>query len=149
MTTSSSPTHGAYLMAKGQIPKLMDFFKKTTVTEEELQTFHNRGWLTGNVISTIPEVAVLTIHGLTVLYFESHLLAGLGLPPSKFLAAIMNYLGYSLVHFNNNALAALSSFMMLCMLAGDSAGLQSVLVLLFPITVCQIHLWQDRTISKL
>jgi hypothetical protein len=123
MMTSSSPTHGAYLMAKGQIPKPMDFFKKTTVTEEELQTFHNRGWLTGNVISTIPEVVVPTIHDLTVLYFESHLIVGLGLPTSKFLAAIINYLGYSLVHFNNNALAALSSFMMLCMLAGDSAEL--------------------------
>jgi hypothetical protein len=35
MTTSSSLTHGASLMAKGEIPKLTDFFKKITVTEEE------------------------------------------------------------------------------------------------------------------
>jgi hypothetical protein len=101
-------------MAKGQIPELTDFFKRTTVTEEELQAFHNRGWLIGNVISTIPEVDVPTVHGSTVLYFESHLLAGLGLSPSKILVAIMNYLGCSLVHFNANALAALSSFVMLC-----------------------------------
>jgi hypothetical protein len=66
------------------------------------------------MIFTIPEVDVPTIHGSTVLYFESHLLDGLGLPPSKFLSAIMNYLGCSLVHFNAYSLAALSSFMMLC-----------------------------------
>jgi hypothetical protein len=114
MMTSSSPTRGASLMAKGEILELMDFFKRTTLTEEEFQAFHTRGWLTGNLISTILEVDVPTIHGSTVLYFESHLLPGLGLPPSKFLAAIMNYLGCSLIHFNANALAALSSFVMLC-----------------------------------
>jgi hypothetical protein len=114
MTTSSSPTHGASLMAKGEISELMDFFKRTTITEEELQAFHNRGWLTGNMISTVPEVDVSTVHGLTILCFESHLLAGLGLAPSKFLAAIMNYLGCSLVHFNTNVLVALNGFVMLC-----------------------------------
>jgi hypothetical protein len=114
MTISSSLTRGASLMAKGEIPELMDFFKKTTVIKEERQAFHDRGWLTGNVISTIPEVDVPTIHGSTILCFESHLLAGLGLPPSKFLVAIVNYLGCSLVHFKANALAVLSSFVMLC-----------------------------------
>jgi hypothetical protein len=101
-------------MAKGEIPELTDFFKKRSVTEEECKAFHDRGWLTGNMISTIPKVDVPSIHGLTVLCFKSHLFAGLGLPPSKFLAAIMNYLGSSLVHFNANALATLSSFVILC-----------------------------------
>jgi hypothetical protein len=66
------------------------------------------------MISTIPKVDVPTFHGSTILYFESHLLAGLGLPPSKFLVAIINYLGCSLVHFNTNALTVLSSIVMLC-----------------------------------
>jgi hypothetical protein len=114
MTTSSSPTRDISLMAKGEILELADLFKKTTITKEELQAFHNHGWLTGNVISTILEVDVSTVHGSTVLSFESHLLTGLGLPPSKFLAPIMNYLSCSLVHFNANALVALSSFVMLC-----------------------------------
>jgi hypothetical protein len=113
-TTSSSPTHGASMMAKGEIPELTDFFKKTNVSEEELQTYHSCDRLTGNVLSSIPEVDVPTVHGSSVLSFESHLLAGLGLPPSKFLSAIMNYLGCSLVHFNANAIATLSSFVMLC-----------------------------------
>jgi hypothetical protein len=65
------------------------------------------------MLSIIPEVDVPTVHGSTVLFFESHLLARLGLPTNKFLAAIMNYLGCSLVHFNANDNATLSSFTML------------------------------------
>jgi hypothetical protein len=101
-------------MAKGEIPELTDFFKGTTVSEEELQAYHIHGWLTGNVLSSIPEIGIPAIAGSTVLCFKSHLLAGLGLPPSKFLAAIMNYLGCLLVHFNANVIAALSNFVMLC-----------------------------------
>jgi hypothetical protein len=66
------------------------------------------------MLSSILEVDVPTVVSSTVLCFESHLLAGLGLPPSKFLVAIMNYLGCSLVHFNANMFDALSSFVMLC-----------------------------------
>jgi hypothetical protein len=114
MTNSSSPTHGAALMAKGEIPELTCFFKGTNISEEELQAYHSRGWLNGNVLSSILEVDAPTIAGSTVLCFESHLLTGLGLPPSKFLVAIMNYLSCSLVHFNANVITALSNFVMMC-----------------------------------
>jgi hypothetical protein len=50
----------------------------------------------------------------TVVCIESHLIPGLGLPPSKFLVAIMNFLGCQLVHLNLNTIAALSCFTMLC-----------------------------------
>jgi hypothetical protein len=36
------------------------------------------------------------------------------LPPSKFLVAVMGFLGFELVHLNPNAIAALSCFIMLC-----------------------------------
>jgi hypothetical protein len=70
--------------------------------------------VTGNLISYIPEVDVPTTHDSTVVCFESHLVAGLGHPPSKFLVAFINFLGCELVHFNSNAIAALNCFMMLC-----------------------------------
>jgi hypothetical protein len=61
--TASSPTRGAALMAKGEIPKLSDFFKKTSATDDERQAYHKRGWLTGNVISSVPEVDIPTVEG--------------------------------------------------------------------------------------
>jgi hypothetical protein len=111
---ASSPTHGATRMVAGEIPELTDFFKKTTVTEDDCQVYHDRGWLTGNLVSFIPEVDVPTVESSTIICFESQLAAGVGLPPSKFLSSIMNYLGCSLVHLNSNVILVLSSFVMLC-----------------------------------
>jgi hypothetical protein len=101
-------------MDDGEIPELVDFFKKTIVIEADREAYHDLGWLSGNLISFIPEVDVPTVEGSTVLCFECQLAAGLGFPPSKFLSSIMGYLGCSLVHLNANAVSALSSFAMLC-----------------------------------
>jgi hypothetical protein len=114
MAASSSPTHGATKMAEGEIPELTDFFKKTTVAEDDCRAYHDHGWLTGNLVSFIPEVDVPTVEGSTILCFESQMAAGLGLPPSKFLSSSMNYLECSLVHLNPNVVSALTNFIMLC-----------------------------------
>jgi hypothetical protein len=114
MVTSSSPTCGVIKMDDGEIPELADFFKKTIVTEADRQVYHDLDWLSGNLISFIPEVDVPTVEGSIVLCFECQLATGLGLPPSKFLSSVMSYLGCSLVHLNANAVSALSSFAMLC-----------------------------------
>jgi hypothetical protein len=87
MAASSSPTHGATRMSRGEIPELTDFFKKTTVTEHNHRAYHDRGWLTGNLVSIIPEVDVHTVEGSTIICFESQLAAGIGLPLSKFLSS--------------------------------------------------------------
>jgi hypothetical protein len=112
--TSSSPTLGVIKMADRKVPEMSHFFKKTIVTIEEHQAYHDFGLLTGNLISTIPVVDIPTIHGSTILCFESYLIIGLGLPPSKFLVTFMNFLGCKLVHFNPNATATLSYLTMLC-----------------------------------
>jgi hypothetical protein len=111
---ASSLTRGATRMMAGEIPELTDFFKKTTVTEDDRRVYHDRGWLTDNLVSFIPEVDVPTIEGSTIICFESQLAAGIGLPPSKFLSSIMNNLGCSVVHLNSNVVLALSSFLMMC-----------------------------------
>jgi hypothetical protein len=110
---ASSPTHGATRMVVGEIPELTDFFKKTTVTEDDRRVYNDRGWLTGNLVSFIPEVDVPAVEGSTIICFKSQLAVRVGLPPSKFLPSIMKYLGCSLVHLNSNAISALSSFVML------------------------------------
>jgi hypothetical protein len=112
--TSSSLTRGDALMVDEKIPEMSDFFKKTMVTDSERQGYHDLGWLTGNLLSSILEVDVRIVDGSILLCLESHLIAGLGLPPRKFLVSIMNFLGCSLIHFNPNALAAFSCFTMLC-----------------------------------
>jgi hypothetical protein len=114
MVASASPTRGTTTMADGEIPKLTDFFKKMTVTEDDRRAYHDRGWLTGNLVFFIPEVDVPTVDGSTILWFESQLVTGVGLPPSKFFSSIMNYLGCSLVHLNANVVFALSIFVMMC-----------------------------------
>jgi hypothetical protein len=97
---TSSLARGAAKMVYGEILELADFFKKTTVTEDDHKAYHDRIWLAGNLLSFIPEVDVPTIESSTILCFESQLVAGLGLPPSKFLSSITNYMGCSLVHLN-------------------------------------------------
>jgi hypothetical protein len=113
-STSSSSTLAATKMADRKVPEMSDFFKKTTVIEEECLAYHRFCWLTGNLVSMIPEVDVPIIHDSTIVCFESYLVAGLGLMPSKFLSSIMNFLCCELVHFNSNAIAALSCFATLC-----------------------------------
>jgi hypothetical protein len=105
---TSSPTHGATLMAKCEIPKLSDFFNKTSIIDDERQAYHEHDWLTDNIISFVPKVDAPTIEGSTIVYFELHLVAGLGHPPSKFLVTIISYLNCELFHFNPNAISALS-----------------------------------------
>jgi hypothetical protein len=113
-STYSSTTLVVIKMANNQILEITNFWKKSNISEANRHAYHNLGWLTGNLISSILEVDVPTTHGSTVVSFESHLVAGLGLPPNKFLVAIMNFLRCELVHFNLNAIAALSCFTMLC-----------------------------------
>jgi hypothetical protein len=105
MVASSSPTRDTTRMAEREILELTNFFKKTTVTEDDRRAYHDHGWLTGNLVSFIAEVDVPTVEGSTILCFESQLAAGLELPPSKFLSSIMNYLGCSLVHLNTTAVS--------------------------------------------
>jgi hypothetical protein len=41
MAASSSPTRGTTKIAEGEIPELTDFFKKTTVTEDDRRAYYD------------------------------------------------------------------------------------------------------------
>jgi hypothetical protein len=114
LTTSSSVTLAAIKMVNNQISEIADYWKKSNVSEANSQASHDLDWLSGDLISSIPKVDIPTTHGSIVVCLESHLVAGLGLPPSMFLVAIMNFLGCEMVHFNLNAIPALSCFTMMC-----------------------------------
>jgi hypothetical protein len=80
ITTSSSLTHDASLMANGEIPDLTDFFKGITISEEELQAYQSHGWLTG--MCSHPFMRLMSQLLLARLYFALSCicLLGLGFP---------------------------------------------------------------------
>jgi hypothetical protein len=93
---------------------LSDYWKKSIVTEADRSAYHAACWLGDALESFVPEVDVPMVDNSNVVCFESHLIAELGLPPSKFFVAILNFLRCELVHLNQNAIAALSCFTILC-----------------------------------
>jgi hypothetical protein len=55
--------------------------------EEDLTTYHATGWLPGVVLCSTTPLEFPTIDRTIIVCFESHLMCGLGLPPSKFLVS--------------------------------------------------------------
>jgi hypothetical protein len=72
------------------------------LTEDDHKAYHVVGWMNDGLDSSISEVDAPLVDVSTMVCFESHLVA------------IMNFLRCELVHFNPNAIAALSYFTMLC-----------------------------------
>jgi hypothetical protein len=114
LAASSSSNEAATKMANKTSPSMSDYWKKSTITDADCSAYHATGWLGGGMEFHVPEVDIPMVDGSTLVYFKYHLVIGLGLPPSKFLVAIMNFLGRELVHLNSNAIAALSCFTMIC-----------------------------------
>jgi hypothetical protein len=113
-STSSSSNAATQTIEKKKVPMMYEYWKAPTVTDVDLTTYHATGWLPGGMLSSTTDLEFPTIDKTIIVYFESHLMAGLGLPPSKFLISILNDLMCELVHLNSNAIAALSYFSMLC-----------------------------------
>jgi hypothetical protein len=84
------------------------------VIEADRSTYHTAGWLPCGVESFIPDLKFPTVDNTTIVCFESHLTAALGLPLNTFLVSILNFLRCELVHLNLNAIATVSCFTMLC-----------------------------------
>jgi hypothetical protein len=83
------------------------------VDEKDISNILYARWLPGCLLCTATTLEFPTIDHTNIVCFESHLIYGLGLPPSKFLVAILNYLGCELIHLHLNAITALSYFSML------------------------------------
>jgi hypothetical protein len=112
--STSSSTIADQAMAKKQIPNMYEYWKVPTVTDKDIANFHDVGWLLGVFLCTPTTLDFPTINRTHIVYFESHLMCGLGLPPSKFLVSVLNYLGCKLVHLHLNTFAVLNCFSMLC-----------------------------------
>jgi hypothetical protein len=114
VTTSSSSNVAVVKIVKKDVPMLTDYWKKSIVTDADHAAYHAAGWLLGGVESATSNLEFPLLDNTAIVCFESHLIVGLVLPPSKFLVSILNFLWCELVHLNSNAIAALSCFTMLC-----------------------------------
>jgi hypothetical protein len=101
-------------MANKAIPSLPDYRKKSTISKADHSAYHDASWLGSTLESFVCTMEVPMVDKSTIVFFESHLVTGLGLPPSKFLVSFLNFLGCELVHLNLNAITALNCFTMLC-----------------------------------
>jgi hypothetical protein len=110
----SSPTNVDQVMVESKISNLYEYWKAPTVDKTAISDFHMAGWLLGGLVCSPTTIVFPTIDHTHIVCFESHLMCGLGLPPNKFLVAILNYLAWELIHLHPNAIAALSCFCMLC-----------------------------------
>jgi hypothetical protein len=114
LMASSSANAATAKMADDIVPNMSNYWNKSTITEAYRKAYHSFNWLTDGLESIVPTVECPTVDGTTVVCFKSHLIAGLGLLPSKFLVAVMGFLGCEVVHLYPNAIVALSCFIMLC-----------------------------------
>jgi hypothetical protein len=108
--TSSSSNAVTQKITKKAILALQNYWKKLIVIEADLAAYHATSWLPGGVISSTSDLEFPTVDNTTIACLESHLIAGLDLPPSKFLVSIINFLRCELVHLNPNAIVALNYF---------------------------------------
>jgi hypothetical protein len=56
---------------------LIDYWKKSSVTEADHSAYHATGWLPGGLESFIPVVEFPTVDNTILVCFESHLVTGL------------------------------------------------------------------------
>jgi hypothetical protein len=59
--------------------------------------FHEAGWLPNDLVCSPTTLDFSMIDRTNIVYFESYPMCGLGLPPSKFLVAILGYLVCKLI----------------------------------------------------
>jgi hypothetical protein len=84
------------------------------IIEKHFFAYPSAGWLLGAMLCSTTFLDLPTIDQTTIVCFESHLICGLGLPPSKFLMSILNYIRCELIHLNLNTIDALSYISMQC-----------------------------------
>jgi hypothetical protein len=113
-SSTSSSTIANQAIANKEVPLLYQYWKASTVTDNDICAYHTAGWLPGVFLCTLTTLDFPTINQTNIVCFESHLICGLGLSPSKFLVSILNYVGCELVYLYPNIVSALSWFSMLC-----------------------------------
>jgi hypothetical protein len=81
-SSQSSSTMADQVITKNKEPNLYEYWKSLTVKEADIHKFHEFGWLPGDLVCSPTTLDFITIDQTHIICFESHLICGLGLPPS-------------------------------------------------------------------
>ncbi|TVU41266.1 hypothetical protein EJB05_14769, partial [Eragrostis curvula] len=102
-------------MAAGGIPESMDHWKPGEIDEDYIKELRDRRWISDFVITMENKGAMCFSFDTTEIpVFESHLICGFNLPPSKFLERVCKYYSIELLHLKPQAIALLSILSTLC-----------------------------------
>ncbi|TVU42180.1 hypothetical protein EJB05_08573, partial [Eragrostis curvula] len=102
-------------MAAGEIPESMDHWKPEEIDEDYIKQLRDLGWISDFVVTKENKGAMCFRFDTTEIpVFESHLICGFNLPPSKFLERVCKYYSIELLHLKPQAIALLSIFSTLC-----------------------------------
>ncbi|TVU25399.1 hypothetical protein EJB05_27894, partial [Eragrostis curvula] len=108
-SSTNSPTKAQQLMAAGDIPESMDHWKPGEIDEDYIKELRDLGWISDFVVTKENKGAMCFSFDTTEIpVFESHLICGFNLPPSKFLER------HRALHLKPQAIALLSIFSTLC-----------------------------------
>jgi hypothetical protein len=80
VSSTTSSTMADQAIANKAVRLLYEYWKALMVTDQEISTYHNAGWLSGLLLYTPTTLDFPTIDRTNIVCFESHLMCGLGLP---------------------------------------------------------------------
>ncbi|TVU18609.1 hypothetical protein EJB05_34716, partial [Eragrostis curvula] len=114
-SSTSSPTKAQLMVANGEIPKSMDYWKPGELTEEYIAELRRAGWISAFVTTRENTGSeCFSFNTTEIPVFESHFICGFNLPPSHFLERVCKYYKIELIHLKPQAITLLSIFSILC-----------------------------------
>ncbi|TVU30424.1 hypothetical protein EJB05_22048, partial [Eragrostis curvula] len=114
-SSNGSPTKAQRMMDAGEIPESVDYWKPGEIDEAFIQVLRKTGWISDLVITKENKGDMCFSFDTTeISVFESHMICGFNLPPSKFLERVCKFYKIELIHLKPQAVALLSLFSTLC-----------------------------------
>ncbi|TVU02755.1 hypothetical protein EJB05_51733, partial [Eragrostis curvula] len=110
-SSNGSPTKAQQMMDTGKIPESIDYWKPGEIDENYILELRKTGWISDFVITKENKGGMCFSFDTTEIpVFESHMICGFNLPPSKFLERVCKFYKIELIHLKPQAISLLSLF---------------------------------------
>ncbi|TVU36168.1 hypothetical protein EJB05_18087, partial [Eragrostis curvula] len=102
-------------MDAGKIPQSIDYWKPGEIDEKYILELRKTGWISDFIITKENKGDMCFSFDTTEIpVFESHMICGFNLPPSKFLERVCKFYKIELIHLKSQVVSLLSLFSTLC-----------------------------------